>query len=211
MIRELRPRLLFGLVISLLLVRLSSGEDYQPGKSYFGRNRYIEYLAGDMPFVLSAPHGGREKPEELPDREQGTFAFDTNTQELAQAIADELQTRTGHWPHVIICRVHRRKVDCNREIGEGAAGNPLSEQAWREFQGFIDSAEATVVKQQGRGLYIDLHGHGHAEQRLELGYLHSADQLLLSDAELSAPPYPTDSSLRAIAARNTVPYAELVR
>ncbi|MBW8884892.1 MAG: N-formylglutamate amidohydrolase, partial [Planctomycetia bacterium] len=149
--------------------------------------------------------------QELPDREQGTFAFDTNTQELARAIAAELQTRTSHWPHVIICRVHRRKIDCNREIAEGAAGNPLTEQAWHEFQGFIDSAQATVVKQQGRGLYIDLHGHGHPEQRLELGYLHSADQLLLSDAELSAPPYPTDSSLRAIAARNTVPYAELVR
>jgi len=206
-----RRRVLLCIFLATSAAAAGSAEDYRPGNAYFGRNRYVEYLAGDMPFVLSAPHGGREKPEELPDREQGTFAFDTNTQELARAIAEELQTRTGHWPHVIICRVHRRKVDCNREIGEGAAGNPLTEQAWREFQAFIDSAQATVVKQQGRGLYIDLHGHGHAEQRLELGYLHSADQLALSDAELSAPPYATDSSLRAIAARDTVPYAELVR
>jgi hypothetical protein len=212
-----RLRMLVGSVLVACAVLLACpaasvvAEDYQPGKTYFGRKGYIEYLAGDLPFILSAPHGGREKPEELPDREQGTFAFDTNTQELARAIGDELHKRTSHWPHLIICRVHRRKIDCNREIAEGAAGNPHTEQAWREFQGFIDSAQVTVKQQQGRGLYIDLHGHGHAEQRLELGYLHSADQLALSDAELSAPPYPTDSSLRAIAARGAVPYAELVR
>src|SRR5262245_35417023 len=211
MINRARLRVLHWLFLAACTAGAGFAEDYQPGKTYFGHNRYIEYLAGDLPFILSAPHGGREKPDELPDREQGTFAFDTNTQELARTIADELKTRTGHWPHVVICRVHRRKIDCNREIGEGAAGNPLSEQAWREFQGFIDSAQDAIVKQQGRGLYIDLHGHGHAEQRLELGYLHSADQLALSDAELSAPPYATDSSLRAIAARNAVPYAELIR
>jgi hypothetical protein len=204
-------RTLTGLILVACAASGGMAEDYEPGKTYFGRNRYIEYLAGDLPLILSAPHGGRERPDELPDREQGTFAFDTNTQELARAIADELHTRTGHWPHVIICRVNRRKIDCNREIGEAAAGNPLAEQAWREFQGFIDSAQTVVASRQGRGLYIDLHGHGHAEQRLELGYLHSADQLALSDAELNAPPYPTDSSLRAIAARGAVPYADLVR
>lgn len=204
-------RVLAVLVLTAFAMVRGSAEEYEPGQSYFGRKQYIEYLAGDLPFILSAPHGGREKPEELPDRAEGTFAFDTNTQELARTIAEDLHTRTGHWPHVIICRVNRRKLDCNREIMEAAAGNPLAEQAWREFQGFIEAAQTTVVKQQGRGLYIDLHGHGHAEQRLELGYLHSADQLALSDAELNAAPYPADSSLRALAARGTVSYSELIR
>lgn len=209
--RNLRWHVVIRVILAASAAGNGPAQEYQPGKTYFGRSKYIEYLAGDLPLVLSAPHGGRERPDELPDREKGTFAFDTNTQELARAVADELHTRADHWPHVIICRVHRRKLDCNREIGEGAAGNPLSEQAWREFQTFIETARAAVVRQQGRGLYIDLHGHGHADQRLELGYLHSADQLALSDAELSAPPYPTDSSLRAIAARGSVPYAELIR
>src|SRR5437870_345025 len=162
-------RVLIGLVLTASTSAIGAAEEYQPGKVYFGRNKYIEYLAGDLPFILSAPHGGRERPEELPDREQGTFAFDTNTQELARAVTAELHARTGHWPHIIICRIHRRKLDCNREIVEAAAGNPLAEQAWREYQVFIDAAHAAVVERQGRGLYIDLHGHGHAEQRLELG------------------------------------------
>src|SRR5438876_8110342 len=177
-----------GIAALSFSLKATAADEYQPGQTYFGREKHIEYLAGDLPVIISAPHGGRERPEELPDREQGTFAFDTNTQELARSVADEMHTRTGHWPHMIICRVHRHKLDCNREIGEGAAGNPFAEEAWREFQGFIDAAHAGVVRQQGRGLYIDLHGHGHAEQRLELGYLHSADQLGLSDAELNKPP-----------------------
>src|SRR4051794_6334197 len=90
----------------------AAADDYQPGKSYFGRNHYIEYVAGDLPLIFSAPHGGREKPEEMPDREMGTFSFDVNTQELARTIAEELHERTGQWPHLIICRVSRRKVDC---------------------------------------------------------------------------------------------------
>ena len=186
MIFHARLQVLIGLVLAAFGSAASAAEQYEPGQSYFGRNRYIEYLAGDLPFILSAPHGGRERPDELPDREQGTFAFDTNTQELARAIASELHAYTGHWPHVIICRIHRRKLDCNREIVEAAAGNPLAEQSWHDFQGFVDAAQATVVRHHGRGLYIDLHGHGHAEQRLELGYLHSAEQLALSDAKLSA-------------------------
>ncbi|HEY2411004.1 MAG TPA: hypothetical protein VGI40_02100 [Pirellulaceae bacterium] len=195
----------------LLFVSVAAAEEYQPGQTYFGRNKYIEYLAGDLPLIFSAPHGGREKPDELPDREMGTFAFDTNTQELARAVADELHRRTGHWPHLIICRVTRKKIDCNREIKEGAAGNPLTEQTWKEFQAYLDAAQEAVVKKHGRGFYIDLHGHGHENQRLELGYLHSADQLELSDTDISKAPYPVESSLKAIAARETTPYADLLR
>src|SRR3954464_13886105 len=101
MISNARLRALIGLVLAACASAVGVAEDYQAGKSYFGRNRYIEYLAGDLPFILSAPHGGRERPEELPDREEGTFAFDTNTQELARAISEELRAKTGHWPHVI--------------------------------------------------------------------------------------------------------------
>lgn len=184
---------------------------YQAGQTYFGREEYIEYLAGDLPVILSAPHGGRLRPSELPDRPEGTFAFDTNTQELVRAVAEAFHARTGRWPHVVICRLHRRKIDCNREIGEGAAGHPLAEQAWREFQSFLEVARATVVRTYGRGLYIDLHGHGHAEQRLELGYLHRAAELDVDDAVLDSPSYVASSSLRALALRGHLPYSALIR
>src|SRR5687767_8003787 len=76
--------------------------DFEPGRSYFGEKEYIEYLPGDLPLVISAPHGGREAPEDIPQREKGVVQIDTNTQELARAIAGEIHARTGHRAHLII-------------------------------------------------------------------------------------------------------------
>jgi len=200
-----------ALAAVLWLGSLAAAQEYLPGQTYFGKSEHIEYLAGDLPVILSAPHGGRLRPADIPDRTAGTFAFDVNTQELARAVAAELHERTGHWPHVIICRLSRRKVDCNREMVEAAGGNEPAEQAWRDFHGFIDAARAAVVLTRGRGLYIDLHGHGHANQRLELGYLHSVEQLARSDEELNAGTFVAAGSLAAIAALNRRTYAELLR
>jgi hypothetical protein len=209
--RACRVVVLAGLCLLALCQFAAASDAYQPGQTYFGHREYVEYLAGDLPVIVSAPHGGRLRPEELPDREEGTFSFDTNTQELARAVADELHRRTGHRPHVIICRLHRRKLDCNRDLPEAAAGQPVAEQAWHEYHRFIEAARRSVVTRSGRGLYIDLHGHGHKEQRLELGYLHSAQQLQAGDAALNQPLIAGESSLRAIAALGRTSHADLIR
>jgi hypothetical protein len=185
--------------------------EYRAGETYFGHQQWVEYLPGDLPVVIAAPHGGREKPAEIPDRTEGTFAFDTNTQELARAIAGVFLKRTGRRPHVIICRVHRRKVDCNREVVEAAGGNELAGRVWSDFQGFIDSARAAVVAQHRRGFFIDLHGHGHKDQRLEMGYLHRREVFAKTDAEISQPEVIAAGSLRSFALNSKVSYAQLLR
>jgi hypothetical protein len=88
---SLRPccRTLAVALVGALVAAQAVAEEYAPGQTYFGQKQYIEYLAGNLPFILSAPHGGREKPEEIPDRKEGTFAYDANTQELARTIAAE--------------------------------------------------------------------------------------------------------------------------
>lgn len=187
------------------------GADYRPGQTYFGYHEYVEYLPGELPLVITAPHGGRDKPKEIPDREAGTFAFDTNTQELARTVADVFAKRTGKRPHVILCRVHRRKVDCNREVVEAAGGNEIAARVWEEFQGFATSAREAVLAQYPRGFYIDLHGHGHKDQRLELGYLHRRELFLRPDAELNKPDVIAAGSLRSFASGSKYSYAELMR
>ena len=186
-------------------------QKFIPGQTYFGVNNHIEYLAGDLPFILSAPHGGREKPAGVPDREKGTFAFDIGTQELARAIHAEIHKQTGHWPHIIICRITRRKIDCNREIVEACAGNKDAEAIWHDWHRFIGAARDSVIRDFGRGLYIDLHGHGHKIGQLEMGYLHSAAEYDVTDAELGGAQYLSKSSLQALVALNRRPYAELIR
>jgi hypothetical protein len=190
---------------------LVSAEEYVPGKTYFGREKYVEYQAGELPIVITAPHGGRLKPEEIPDRTKGVFAFDVGTQELVRAIAKEFHERTGKHIHLVICRLHRIKLDCNREIVEAAGGNPLAESVWKEYTGFIKSATAAVEKKDGRGFFLDIHGHGHPTAQLELGYLHDSKQLQQSDKEIDESKMAAESSLHAIAAKKHMPYSQLLR
>lgn len=204
----MRARLAVGLL--LVYVGLSAVETREPGKACFGRERYVEYIPGSLPVVISAPHGGREKPSELPDRQEGTFAFDANTQELARAIDDAFVARTGQHAHLVLCLVSRRKVDCNREIAEGASGNPLAERTWKDFQGFIQEARAEVVAKHGQGFYIDLHGHGHPDGRLELGYAHGRTDLGLKDGELGRDELVAKGTLRWFASKDPVGYPALL-
>jgi N-formylglutamate amidohydrolase len=207
----LYPLPFHALLLALIItVPSADAADFVPGKTYFGRSNYIEYLAGDLPVVISAPHGGREKPAEMPDREKGTFAFDTNTQELIRAIGAEFLARSGHHPHLVICRVQRRKLDCNREIVEAAAGNKWAEQSWTEYHGYIEAARQAAAK-FGRAFFIDLHGHGHKEAQLELGYLHKQTALALPDAALNTPEFARESSLHLLATAGRMPYAQLLR
>jgi hypothetical protein len=190
---------------------------YVPGQSYYGRSNYVQYIAGDLPLIVSAPHGGDLTPGEIPDRvradEDGDFATvsDANTAELALTLQTVFRQHYGHTPHVVICHLKRTKVDCNREKAEGTGGNVHGEQAWGEFQDYLAAASQAVMASKGRGFYIDLHGQSNPIKRLELGYLLSATQLTNSDAVLNAPKYAAQSSLWALAGRVQIPFSQLLR
>ena len=201
----------FPFLASLAAIFLSAAEAAEPERVHFGDRDFIEYRAGDLPLVISSPHGGREKPNDLPTRTAGVVDIDINTQELARAIEEEVLARTKRQPHLVICRLHRSKLDCNREISEAAAGSPLAEKAWGEYHGFIEKALATAIARAGRAFLIDLHGQGHKDRRIELGYLHAQETLALPDAELNAPTIAQAGSLRRIAERSKLPYVELLR
>ncbi len=182
-----------------------------PGESYLGRNGYTEYLPGELPLVVSAPHGGDQRPAEIPDRTYGTMAQDRNTLDLALKIRNAVKARTGFYPYVILSRLHRTKLDPNREIVEAAQGDPESERAWWEFQTYIEEAERLVTEAYGEGFYIDLHGHGHPIDRLELGYMLSASDLANTDQNLSAQSYVNKSSVRALAQKPGIAFTSLIR
>ena len=166
--------------------RADAPEEKIPGQSYFGTDRYIEYLAGDLPIVLTSPHGGRLKPDAMPNRTAGVTDMDANTQELARALADEFFARTGHRVHLVASHLHRVKLDPNREIKEAAQGSAGAERAWSEYHAAIKGALAAAVARHGFAFLVDLHGHGHPIARLELGYALGAKQLNVSDQSFDA-------------------------
>ena len=201
-------------VFTLLAVGLltaARGAESKSRSSVFGTSQYVEYIPGTLPIVLTSPHGGRLRPEGVPDRKSGVMDMDVNSQELARAIASALYSQTGHRPHLIVSHLHRRKLDPNREIKEAAAGNPDAERAWHEFHTFIRTATKAAADQHGFGFLIDLHGHAHPLPRLELGYGLGGAQLNQADAAFNASDFAAVSTVRDLKKRTGETSAELIR
>ena len=203
-------RLIAAMIIALAFCSARS-EELKPGSSTFGQHHFIEYVPGDLPLVIAAPHGGSLMPPEIPDRARGVVDIDANTQELARTIASEIHSQTGRHIHLIICHLHRSKLDANRELAEAAQGSQQAEHAWEEHHNFIAQACAAAVKQFGVAFLIDLHGHGHPDARVELGYLHNALDLADCDEALNESTYVNAGSLRWMADRSPLTYTELLR
>jgi hypothetical protein len=157
------------------------------GSTYEDPDGWIEYQPGNAPLILIAPHGGTLAPTSIPDRTCSgcETVNDLNTQDLARQIADSFAARTGRRPHLVLNRLSRRKFDANRDIAEATGGFAGTERSWRYLHAYVDTAKAAIVRTPGKGLVLDLHGHGHAIARLEVGYLLTATQLRLDDATLA--------------------------
>lgn len=175
-----------GTFLLLLISILGYGQTYDPGVVYDGTDGYVTYHAGNLPLIISASHGGALVPTTIPNRSCNgcVTVTDAFTQELAELLLDKIKDYTGCDAHVVINQLKRTKLDANRAIEEAALGNAEAELAWNEYHGFMDSAKVDVSRNWGRGLVIDLHGHGHDIQRLELGYRVSGSELRMSDYEL---------------------------
>lgn len=171
---------------------------------------YVEIWPGTLPVVLSAPHGGEAKPAGIPDRTRGTMTRDGYVRSLAYATREAFRRRYGEPPQLVVCLLSRRKVDCNREIAEGAQGNPAAEAVWREYHAALDEAERAVLARHPHGLYFDLHSHGHAEPRVELGYGLTAADLARPAAELNDPALARRSTVRLLAEASPDTFADLM-
>ncbi|MBL4707411.1 MAG: T9SS type A sorting domain-containing protein, partial [Flavobacteriales bacterium] len=171
---------------------------YNPGNIYSGANNYIEYHVGNLPIIISAPHGGTVEPTTIPDRtcSSCTTVKDSWTEELAYEIDSAIRVVFGGYPHIIINKLSRKKLDANREIVEAAQGNIEAETAWNEYHTYIQAAKDSIIKQYGSAIYIDLHAHGHTKQRIELGYLLSRSELLMSNATLNISNFQDTSSIK---------------
>jgi hypothetical protein len=97
------------------------------------------------------------------------------------------------FPHVVICLLHRTKIDANRSrltATEPTAqdGPPNgADDVWVAYHGRIDAAAKSALASHGKVLLADLHGQSH-RPATELGYLLTTDDLQLSDEQLDGDP-----------------------
>lgn len=150
----------------------SSAPHWQDGDTYYGDHQWTEVTAGSMPLIISVPHGGNIRPDSIPDRgcPNSTTVTDLNTIQLARAIEKEFVQTYHVRPYIVVNHLARIKIDQNRPVEDATCGDETMKGAWHDFHNFIDTAVATAATRHGHALFIDLHGHGHANPRLEIGY-----------------------------------------
>ena len=190
-------------------------QTYIPGNTYYDSTGYVEYRAGNIPIIISVPHGGDLEPQTIPNRNcsECSKRTDAMTKLITEGMYDAFNAQTGCYPHVITNLLHRIKFDANLEIVEAADGNPTVESAWYGYHEFINSAKSQVISDYGRGLFLDIHGHSHTIQRIELGYLLSSTELNLYDSMLNTTTYINESSIRTLVGDNiqSISHSELLR
>ena len=173
---------------------------------------HVRAWSGELPIVISVPHDGAAKPAAIPDRTSGVTVRDSHAAALGFAMRDALRARFGKEPHLIVCDLSRKKVDCNRPIAEGAGGQPQAEQVWREYHAMIEVAERAVLARSRNGLYLDVHSHGHPKPRIEIGYLLKGAELRLPAERLDTDPSVAGrSSIRWLSQRTPAKFSELLR
>lgn len=123
---------------------------------------------GTFPVILSAPHGGTLAVPGVPARkgeglEKGPRGFvtgrDSGTEELAHAIADAVEKKTGQRPYLVVAKFARKYVDANRPP-EIAYEHPLARPTYDHYRGTLAKYCQEVKAKYGKGLLLDVHGQG---------------------------------------------------
>ncbi len=153
---------------------------------------YVEYRTGNAPLIISVPHDGtstdaalvKRTKDNCPDPSFST-AQDLYTTELANLIDSIYFAKTGKYPYVVIGRISRKYVDFNREQKYAVVeGSTKGIGIYNTYHNKAAAASAAVSEMFGAGLLLDIHGHSHDIQQIELGYLLKSSILNLSNDQL---------------------------
>ena len=156
------PRLLLPIVpllplLGLLPDTVASTAESKP-------EDFVTVQRGTLPIIISAPHGGRKKVPDVPERlgvgvTNFATVLDNNTAELAEKLAAELERRLEGKPWMVIARFERKYLDVNRAPDQSYE----SEKAKPYYDAYHDPLEEAckAVKEKfGRGILLDIHGQG---------------------------------------------------
>jgi hypothetical protein len=175
-------KILIFFLLSFVLISCKKSTDLASVKTIPTKkmiDAYTEVQYGNMPLVISVPHGGVLTPTSIPDRacQNITTATDIYTIEMLQAIDSVCKADYGIQPYYVYTNLRRIKIDQNRELLEATCSNASLAIYWNNYHYSLDTCLTKALAKYPQCLFIDLHGHGHTKQRLELGYLVSGNEL----------------------------------
>jgi N-formylglutamate amidohydrolase len=160
MTRPLPRVIVFTLLVT---VAAAAGSPGQPDKAV---QSLVTTQAGELPIIISAPHGGTLPVPGVPERkgaglEKSGKGFatvrDTGTEEFARDIADAVKTKFGKKPYLVVARFARKYIDANRPP-EVAYEAPKAKPTYDHYHGLLTKYCKEVQGTYGRGLLLDIHG-----------------------------------------------------
>jgi N-formylglutamate amidohydrolase len=115
---------------------------------------------GNLPLIITAPHGGQLKPKSIHDRTRhgSLLLADMYTKEIASGIEQFLSNYYKNAaPYIIMNDIARRKADVNRSLEDGTE-TEAGEKVWKEYHNRVKFSVEDLLKEHGRGLLVDIHG-----------------------------------------------------
>ena len=121
-------------------------------------DKLIPSRSGNLPILLTVPHGGQEVVPGASLRSRGPTLLDANTIELAEALSKRLRTALGDDPYLVAARFSRKYIDANRaeaEAFESTDATPVYRAYHSRISAFISEMRQ---KFPNGALLLDIHG-----------------------------------------------------
>ncbi|MFX0136839.1 MAG: N-formylglutamate amidohydrolase [Candidatus Hodarchaeota archaeon] len=126
---------------------------------------FVEFEKGYIPLIISAPHGGSIRCENIPERSNGIFGIDKGTKEFSKDLIELLKRNfrmkaTGNVaPSYVISKVPRNQIDLNRDDSAAyVETSSLAQEIYNFYHNKIQEIIRSNLKSHGRSLLIDIHG-----------------------------------------------------
>ncbi len=126
---------------------------------------FVEFEEGNIPLIISVPHGGILECSSIPERTKGVLGIDKGTFEFSKNLIEQIslkfkaKTILHKAPFYIFSKVRRSKIDLNREKSEAYNQNSfLAREIYKFYHTKIQEWVFNNLKMYSRSLMIDIHG-----------------------------------------------------
>ena len=148
---------------------------------------FVTVQKGTLPVIISAPHGGRKKIPDVPERvATGLTNFQTvrdeNTAELVEKLVAEIEKSLNAKPWVVVARFERKHLDVNRSR-EQAYESDKAKPYYDAYHDPLAAACKAVKEKYGRGILLDIHGQSVHQGSICRGTQNLKTVKLLKDRE----------------------------
>lgn len=126
---------------------------------------FIEFGRGDIPLIISVPHGGLLVCDSIPERSNGISGIDKGTIEFSKDLIKHLKRNfkikaSGkNNPSYLISKIRRSQIDLNRDKSVAYVQTSLfAQEIYNFYHNKIKELIHSNLECYNRSLLIDIHG-----------------------------------------------------